>query len=183
MARAEAYLPARRVVATAKPAPGAVEQRGGRRNDARRCPGGGHASAGRQARAVARGGVRHEASWDDDQPPVPVSVEHGSVAARVDGTTHHLVVRGPVDREAARQIDFLIRHGMWEPPARVVIDISQVEEVSGALVGALLRASRRLAWRNRRLTICAPRAAVRQRLEMAGLDELAEVVAVPPASA
>jgi anti-anti-sigma factor len=144
--------------------------------------GGTHPRGGKRARyRGAASGTR--LAGDDDQPSVQVSVEHGSVAARVDGTTHHLVVRGPVDREAARQIDFLIRHGMWEPQARVIIDITQVEEVSGALVGALLRASRRLAWRNRRLTIWAPRAAVRQRLEMAGLDELAEVVAVPPASA
>jgi anti-anti-sigma factor len=99
------------------------------------------------------------------------------VAARVSGDTQVLVVRGVVDRHAAGEIDYLIRHGVVDPPARVVVDISRVDEVSGALIGALLRASRRLAWRNRRrLTIVCPQADIRGRLEIAGLDELADVV-------
>jgi anti-anti-sigma regulatory factor len=57
----------------------------------------------------------------------------------------------------------------------VVIDISRVEEVNGALIGALLRGSRRLAWRNRRLTIVCPQPELRRSLEIAGLDELADV--------
>ena len=99
------------------------------------------------------------------------------VAARVSGDTQVLVVRGVVDRHAAGEIDYLIRHGLANPPLRVVIDISRVDEVSGALIGALLRASRRLAWRNRRrLTIVCPQPDIRGRLEIAGLDELADVV-------
>jgi anti-anti-sigma factor len=99
------------------------------------------------------------------------------VAARVAGETQVLVVRGVVDRHAAGEIDYLIRHGIEKPPVRVVIDITLVDEVSGALIGALLRASRRLAWRNRRhLTIVCPQADLRKRLEIAGLDELADVV-------
>jgi anti-anti-sigma regulatory factor len=99
------------------------------------------------------------------------------VAARVSGDTQVLVVRGVVDRHAAGEIDYLIRHGLVDPPARVVVDIARVDEVSGALIGALLRASRRLAWRNRRrLTIVCPQADIRGRLEIAGLDELADVV-------
>jgi anti-anti-sigma regulatory factor len=99
------------------------------------------------------------------------------VAASVDGGTQLIAVHGLVDRDAARQIDFLVRHGGADPPAGVVIDVSRVDEVNGALIGALLRASRRLAWRNRRLTIvCAP-SGVRARLEIAGLDELADVIA------
>jgi anti-anti-sigma factor len=99
------------------------------------------------------------------------------VAARVAGDTQVLVVRGVVDRAAAREIGYLIRHGTSDPPVRVVIDVSCVEEVSGALIGALLRTSRRLAWRNRRLTIVCPQVDLRSRLEIAGLDELADVVA------
>lgn len=86
-----------------------------------------------------------------------------------------VVVRGVVDRDAAREIDLLIRHGTWDPAAGVVIDISSVDEVNGALIGALLRASRRLAWRNRRLTIVCEHPELRRRLEIAGLDELADV--------
>jgi len=99
------------------------------------------------------------------------------VAVRVAGDTQVLVVHGVVDRHAAREIDYLIRHGTSDPPPRVVIDIARVEEVSGALLGALLRASRRLAWRNRRLTIVCPQVDLRRRLDIAGLDELADVTA------
>jgi anti-anti-sigma factor len=97
------------------------------------------------------------------------------VATRLAGGAQLIVVRGLVDRDAAREIDVLIRHGASAPPAGVVIDISHVDEVNGALIGALLRASRRLAWRNRRLTIVCEHAELRRRLEIAGLDELADV--------
>ena len=99
----------------------------------------------------------------------------GIVAARMAGAAQLIVVRGVVDRDAGREIDFIIRHGASGPPTAVVIDISRVEEVNGALIGALLRASRRLAWRNRRLTIVCTHAEFRRRLEIAGLDELADV--------
>lgn len=109
-------------------------------------------------------------------------VEHAAmhrvvVASRVAGGAQLIVVRGVVDRDAAREIDLLIRHGTSDPPAGVVIDISHVDEVNGSLIGALLRASRRLAWRNRRLTIVCEHADLRGRLEIAGLDELADVIA------
>jgi anti-anti-sigma factor len=97
------------------------------------------------------------------------------VGARVAGGAQLIVVRGVVDRDAAREIDSIIRHGMSDPPQGVVIDISRVEEVNGALIGALLQASRRLGWRNRRLTIVCEHAELRRRLEIAGLDELADV--------
>jgi anti-sigma B factor antagonist len=97
------------------------------------------------------------------------------VGARTAGANELVVVRGVVDRQAAREIDFLVRHGTAGPTAAVVIDISRVEEVNGALIGALLRASRRLAWRNRRLTIVCPQPELRRSLEIAGLDELADV--------
>ena len=97
------------------------------------------------------------------------------VVARVAGGTRLVVIRGLVDRDAAGEIDTYIRHA--DPPDRVVIDISEADEVNGALIGALLRASRRLAWRNRRLTIVCARIDLRSRLEIAGLDELADVVA------
>jgi anti-anti-sigma factor len=104
------------------------------------------------------------------------------VAARMAGAAQLIIVRGLVDRDAAREIDFIIRHGASDPPVNVVIDISHVEEVNGALIGALLRASRRLAWRNRRLVIVCAHGELRRRLEIAGLDELADVTdrLVPP---
>lgn len=104
-------------------------------------------------------------------------MEPGRVAAHTAGATQVLVVRGVVDRHAADEILYLIRHGSSEPPADVAIDLSFVAEINGALIGALLRAGRRLAWRNRRLTIVCPRVDLRSRLEIAGLDELANVTA------
>jgi anti-anti-sigma regulatory factor len=104
-----------------------------------------------------------------------LSMVPGTVAARMAGAAQLIVVRGVVDRDAAREIDFIVRHGTSDPPASVVIDISHVDEVNGALIGALLRASRRLAWRNRRLTIVCEHAELSRRLEIAGLDELADV--------
>ena len=53
------------------------------------------------------------------------------VAARMTGAAQLIVVRGLVDRDAAREIDSIIRHGASDPPAGVVIDISRVEEVTG----------------------------------------------------
>ena len=99
----------------------------------------------------------------------------GLVAARMAGAAQLIVVRSVVDRDAGREIDFIIRHGASDSPAGVVIDISRVDEVNGALIGALLRASRRLAWRNRRLVIVCEDAELRRHLEIAGLDELADV--------
>jgi anti-anti-sigma regulatory factor len=104
-----------------------------------------------------------------------MSVAPRVVAGRAPGAGQLVVVRGVVDCEAAREVDLLVRYGASDPRAGVVIDISRVDEVTGALIGALLRASRRLAWRNRRLTIVREPAELRRRLEIAGLDELADV--------
>lgn len=86
------------------------------------------------------------------------------VTGRATGAGHFIVVRGVVDRQAAREIDLLIRHGASDTRSEVVIDISLVDEVNGALIGALLRTSRRLAWRNRRLTIVCEPVELRRRL-------------------
>ena len=104
---------------------------------------------------------------------------HGStpIAVRMAGDTQLIVVRGVVERDGAREIDSLVRHRASDSPAALIIDLSETEEITGALIGALLRASRRLAWRNRRLKILCPQAELRGRLVIAGLDELADVTA------
>jgi len=94
------------------------------------------------------------------------------IAVRVAGDSQLIVVRGVVERDGAREIDYLVRHGPSE--TELIIDLSETEEITGALIGALLRASRRLAWRNRRLKIVCPQAELRGRLVIAGLDELAD---------
>ena len=57
-----------------------------------------------------------------------------------------------------------------------MIDVSGVDAVNGALLGLLLRANRRLAWRNRRLIIACSDPDNLRRLEIAGLDDLATLV-------
>jgi anti-anti-sigma factor len=104
-----------------------------------------------------------------------LSMDPRVVAGRAAGGRQLVLVRGVVDRDTAHEIDLLIRHDTSDPRADVVIDISRVDEVNGALIGALLRASRRLAWRNRGLTIVCEPTELRRRLEIAGLDELADV--------
>jgi anti-anti-sigma regulatory factor len=54
--------------------------------------------------------------------------------------------------------------------------VSGVDAVNGALLGLLLRASRRLAWRNRTLIIACSDPENSRRLRIAGLDELATLV-------
>jgi len=92
-------------------------------------------------------------------------------------------ITGPVDRGCARAAGELLRNATIRPDTdTVVVDVSEVDEINGALLGTLVRAARRLAWRNRTLVIvCAP-PELRQGLQMAGLDELAELVAASPRS-
>jgi anti-anti-sigma regulatory factor len=92
-----------------------------------------------------------------------------------------LVLSGTVHREEARVIDSLMRGVALSPMPAVVIDISGVDEVNGALLGALVRATRWIGWRNGRVEIVCARDDLRRGLEVAGLDHLAEVSAEPRA--
>ena len=92
-----------------------------------------------------------------------------------------LVVSGTVHREEARVLDSLTRGIALSPTPAVTIDISGVDEVNGALLGTLVRATRWLSWGNGRVVIVCARDDLRRGLEVAGLDHLAEVSSVPPA--
>ena len=94
-------------------------------------------------------------------------VTAATLDSHVAGTTQLVIVQGAVDRDAAREIDFLTRHGTSDVPGGVVIDLSYVDEISGALIGALLGASRGIG---SRLTIVCPQIDLRRRLEAAGLE-------------
>jgi anti-anti-sigma factor len=87
-----------------------------------------------------------------------------------------VTLAGPVDRELAERADPLLRLLTFEHDGRIAIDVSGVDAVNGALLGLLLRASRRLAWRNRQLTIVCRDHETSRRLRIAGLDELATLV-------
>jgi anti-anti-sigma regulatory factor len=99
------------------------------------------------------------------------------LSAQQRGDLAVVALAGPMDRELAQRADALLQLTTLEHAGRVAIDVSAVEEVNGTLIGVLLRASRRLAWRNRELTIVCDKPDARARLAIAGLDELATLVA------
>jgi anti-anti-sigma factor len=92
-----------------------------------------------------------------------------------------VVIEGTVHREEARVLDSVMRAVALSPTPAVVIDIAGVDEVNGALLGTLVRATRWIGWRNGRVAIVCPRADLRRGLEVAGLDHLAEISAEPRA--
>src|SRR5262249_2317313 len=92
-----------------------------------------------------------------------------------------LALSGTIHREEARVIDSLMRGVALAAAPRVTIDISGVDEGNGALLGALVRATRWISWRNGRVVIVCPREDLRRGLEVAGLDHLAELSAEPRA--
>jgi anti-anti-sigma factor len=83
---------------------------------------------------------------------------------------------GPVDHELIDQADPILQLLTLEHDGPILIDVSGVDEVNGALLGLLLRANRRLAWRNRQLIIACSHPEHSRRLRIAGLDELATLV-------
>ena len=87
-----------------------------------------------------------------------------------------VTLAGPVDRELAERADPLLQLLTFEHDGPIAIDLSGVAAVNGALLGLLLRASRRLAWRNRQLTIICRDPETSRQLRIAGLDELATLV-------
>jgi anti-anti-sigma factor len=87
-----------------------------------------------------------------------------------------VTLAGPVDRELVERADPLLQLVTFERDGPIAIDVSGVDEVTGALLGLLLRATRRLGWRNRQLIIACRDPETSRRLRIAGLDELATLV-------
>jgi anti-anti-sigma regulatory factor len=87
-----------------------------------------------------------------------------------------LTLAGPVDRELIQRADPMLQLLTLQHNGPIVIDVSGVHAVNGALLGLLLRASRRLAWRNRELIIACADPENARRLRTARLDELATLV-------
>jgi anti-anti-sigma regulatory factor len=87
-----------------------------------------------------------------------------------------VTLAGPVDRELPERTDPLLQLVTFEHDGPIAIDVSGVDAVNGALLGLLLRASRRLAWRNRQLIIVCRDPEASRRLRIAALDELATLV-------
>jgi anti-anti-sigma regulatory factor len=103
------------------------------------------------------------------------------LSVRTDQSGPTVIITGLVDRDLAGRADPLLQVTTFSRPGTFTIDVSGVESVSGALLGLLLRASRRLAWRGRELIIVCRDPDKLRRLETAGLDELAQLVGRCPA--
>ena len=93
-----------------------------------------------------------------------------------------LALSGAVDRELVGRACAALQGVLVEHDDALAIDISAIDTVNGAVLGLLLRASRRLAWRNRRLYVACVRPDEVARLRIAGIDELATLVDAVPES-
>jgi anti-anti-sigma regulatory factor len=125
----------------------------------------------RPRRMIVHSGPRRGASEPDSSPSAP-DAGPGVVLGTRDGMPV-LTVAGPVDRELIKRADPMLQRLTLEHDGAMVIDVSRVDAVNGALIGLLLRANRRLAWRNRQLIIACSDPEHSRRLRIAGLDELA----------
>jgi anti-anti-sigma factor len=99
-----------------------------------------------------------------------------AVSVRASAGMPVVTLAGPVDRELADRADALLRLVTFERDGPIAIDVSGVDAVNGALLGLVLRASRRLSWRNRQLIIVCSDPETSRGLRIAGLDELAVLV-------
>jgi anti-anti-sigma factor len=99
------------------------------------------------------------------------------VALRMKAGMPVVTLAGPVDRELiVEQVDPMLQRLTLEHDGPIVIDVSGVDAVDGGLLGLLLRANRRLAWRNRQLIIACSDPEHSRQLRIAGLDDLATLV-------
>jgi anti-anti-sigma factor len=115
------------------------------------------------------------ASQPDSSPSAP---DPGpGIVLSTEGGMPVVTLAGPVDREhIVEQVDPMLQRLTLEHDGPIVIDVSGVDAVEGALLGLLLHASRRLAWRNRQLIIACSHPEHLRRLRIAGIDELAMLV-------
>ena len=117
-------------------------------------------------------------SWGGSEPDSsqgPPDARPGAVLGTRAGMPV-VTLAGPVDRELIQRADPMLQLLTLDHDGPIVIDVSGVDEVNGALLGLLLRANRRLAWRNRQLIIACSDPENARRLRIAGLDELATLV-------
>ena len=116
------------------------------------------------------------------EPPGPaLDEEENGLTLRLGDGILVLALSGPVDRELAGRAELALQRLLVDHDGAVAIDVSGVDAVNGSVLGVLLRASRRLAWRNRRLYVVCVHPDACTRLRIAGIDELALLVDAVPA--
>ena len=115
-----------------------------------------------------------------EPPGAPLDGKENGLTLRLRDGILVLALSGPVDRELAGRAEAALRRLLVEHDGAVAIDVSGVDAVNGSVLGVLLRASRRLAWRNRRLYVVCVHPDACTRLRIAGIDELAILVDAAP---
>jgi anti-anti-sigma regulatory factor len=98
-----------------------------------------------------------------------------SIVDRPLGLRSHLFsVRGTVQVDTARELELQIRDVVLGGKSTVVVDLTEIDELSSGLIGALIRTQRSLNWRNGRLLLACESEAIRHQL--ADLDNIFEFV-------
>jgi anti-anti-sigma factor len=92
--------------------------------------------------------------------------------------SHRVTVRGTVEIDTARQLEQRLRDMVLGGKTTIIVDLSDVVELSSSLIGALIRTQRSLNWRNGRLLIACESAAIRDQL--ADLNDIFEFVDTRP---
>lgn len=102
-----------------------------------------------------------------------------SITDRPLGPRSHLFsVRGAVETDTARELELQLRDVMLGGKTTVVVELTEITELSAGLIGALIRAQRSLNWRNGRLLLACESEAIRHQL--ADLDNIFELVDTRP---
>ena len=92
--------------------------------------------------------------------------------------SHRFTIRGTVDIDTARELEQRLRDVVLSGKSRVIVDLSDVSELSSSLIGVLIRTQRSLEWRNGRLLIACESAPIRDQL--ADLNDIFEFVDTRP---
>jgi anti-anti-sigma regulatory factor len=92
--------------------------------------------------------------------------------------SHRFTVRGTVEIDIARELEQRLRDVVLAGKTTVIVELSDAEELSSGLIGALIRTQRSLGWRNGRLLISCESVAIRHQL--ADLNDIFELVETRP---
>jgi anti-sigma B factor antagonist len=88
--------------------------------------------------------------------------------------SHLFTVRGTVELDTARELELQLRDVVLGGKRTVVVDLTEIAELTSGLVGALIRTQRSLDWRNGRLLLACESEPIRHQL--ADLDNIFELV-------
>jgi anti-sigma B factor antagonist len=88
--------------------------------------------------------------------------------------SHGFTIRGTVDIDDARKLERRLRDVVLGGMRTVIVDLSDVDELSSSLVGVLIRTQRSLSWRGGRLLIASESEAIRHQLT--DLNDIFELV-------